>query len=126
MSLAKTYQLVIEIVADTPARAVIVRDEVVQGLEDAKDSLPFQFGWSAGAPVAPPTSEEQKDIDEAIRLAIEEHAGDDINIDADAKVSFNDEGGAWVQAWVYVDMPLPAEPEEPVVVPVESEGGHCD
>jgi hypothetical protein len=45
------------------------------------------------------------DTDEIIRkLAITEWASDEINIDASAKVSRNDDGGAWVQAWLYVEV----------------------
>ncbi len=41
--------------------------------------------------------------DEIRQRAIEQYGlGDETTIDEDAVVSRNDEGGAWVAAWVYV------------------------
>jgi hypothetical protein len=37
-----------------------------------------------------------------MKAARDEFYNDEINIDEDARVSPNDEGGCWVQAWVYV------------------------
>src|SRR4051812_10394330 len=42
------------------------------------------------------------DYREQARQAYAVGSDDDIEIDSDAKVSPNDEGGAWVAAWVYV------------------------
>lgn len=59
----------------------------------------------------PPSSgddeQECPDLDEPTRLRLldharEKYANDDLEIDDNAKVSLNDEGGAWVAAWVYV------------------------
>lgn len=55
--------------------------------------------------VAMGTAAQDDDTDEVIRkMAIAEWVQDDVNIDADAIVSRNDEGGAWVAAWVYVEV----------------------
>jgi len=50
---------------------------------------------------------ESPELDEPTRLRLvdharEEYANDDLEIDDNAKVSLNDEGGAWIAAWVYV------------------------
>ncbi len=57
---------------------------------------------------APPDLEEPARI-QAIDDARSQYADDECEIDDDAKVSVDDEGGVWVQSWVYLD---PPEPEE--------------
>ena len=39
----------------------------------------------------------------AIKQARDEYGSDDIQVDSDAIVIDNEEGGTWVQSWVYLE-----------------------
>lgn len=106
----KEYSVTVTFKAANHEEAALVRSEVAEGLQDARDSgeLPkLDFD------VAPawPTTEEPDPVDQYYRdIAMDtRHKDGDIEFDDDAKVSIGDDDGAYVQAWVWIPGATPEE-----------------
>lgn len=147
----KSFSFAVTVQAAGEADAELARDEVTNGLQDARDSGEIP---NLDFDVSPLRAQDDPDTNDAndarvIEAACDIHAIDgEVEVDGNAVVSYSSDGGAYVAAWVWVPNSaihekggfnpetdsdtssttvthLPGDPVRTLEVDV-SEGGHCD
>lgn len=90
------------ITVETPdaSKALLVRDEAVNAIQDYIDSNRPSFNIDCGALDVNGT-----ELDKLYAAAAHDqhHKEGEIEVDHDAPVSYGDDAGAYVRAWVWVD-----------------------
>lgn len=126
----KKFTVTTHIEAQTQEQAQAVRDEMAQGAEDGRDSgeFPRSVVWTVGE-LEGQVMRSPAEI-ALIQEAQQAYASDEVDVPHNARVTEAD-GGAWVEAWVWIARPeekgVPVVPAPQVALALDlSEGGHCD